>query len=52
MNIETLRAKARDGTAQGTFIVVGDTDPQDLKGRLEEWLTGAGDSPNRLTVVR
>jgi pimeloyl-ACP methyl ester carboxylesterase/glycine cleavage system regulatory protein len=52
MNIETLRAKARDGTAEGTFIVVGDAEPQDLKGRLEEWLTGSGNSPNRLTVVR
>lgn len=52
LNIETLRAKVRDGKAQGTLLVVGDADPQELKDGLEQWLAGIDDTSQKLTVVR
>jgi UTP:GlnB (protein PII) uridylyltransferase len=51
INIETLKARARDTTAVATFLVVGELAPEDLKARLEEWLNASDKIPRTLSLV-
>jgi len=52
VNIETLRARTHDGTAQDTFIVVTEISPESLQEEIEDWLSDPGAREESLTLVR
>ncbi|HXW35278.1 MAG TPA: hypothetical protein VEJ87_11925, partial [Acidimicrobiales bacterium] len=51
VNIQTLRARTRDGFAHGTFVVLGEVDAVELSEYLERGATAANPSGRKLTLL-